>query len=373
MLKVTVVFGTRPEAIKMAPSILAMQQDPTFEVITIVTGQHREMLTNVLQSFNIKPDYDLNIMQPGQTLTDITTQILSGLEPILSATKPDYMLVHGDTTTALASTLAAFYQQIPVGHVEAGLRTGNLMAPFPEEMNRQVIDRIATHYFVPTAISQANLLAENIKSDKIFITGNTAIDALNMTIDPNFNFTPILGQIKFKRMILFTMHRRENLGKPMADVFEAINQITARNSYVAVIFPVHLNPKIQQLAHNKFANNPQVHLINPQDVIPFHNLLARAYLVLTDSGGLQEEAPALGKPVLLLRESTERPEGINEGVISLVGIEPQRVIKSVQMLLDDEEQYNQMATGSQAYGNGQASQKIIEVLKNQLQVLHNNG
>lgn len=362
MKKIMVIFGTRPEAIKMAPVIKTLADDG-FDVVIVVSGQHKEMLTSVLDIFGIKPNYNLKIMQAGQTLTDITTQILTGMEKILEKEIPDCVLVHGDTSTAMAAAMAAFYQKIPVGHVEAGLRTHNIYSPYPEEMNRQVIDRISSYYFAPTKDAYNNLLTEGINDKAVFITGNTGIDALKYTVSKEYKSSTLVNVDFGKRVILLTMHRRENIGVNMENIFDAINEITIENKDVEIVFPMHLNPVVRKLAKNKFNNNAQIHLIEPLDVIAFHNLMSKSYLVLTDSGGIQEEAPALGKPVLVLRNTTERPEGVEAGALLLVGTEKKRVKSEIQTLLDNKQIYNKMSSIINIYGDGNASKKISNILK----------
>lgn len=314
------VFGTRPEAIKMAPIIYSLQQRPDrFETIVTVTGQHKEMLAQVMAAFNLSADYNLQVMQQNQTLSDITASVLQKLEKLLQQVKPDIVLVHGDTTTTFAASLATYYEKIPLAHVEAGLRTWNKYSPFPEEMNRQLTDVLSDLYFAPTKKSRENLLSQNVSAEKIFITGNTAIDALKQTVSQEYHHQTLTQITPGQKLILLTMHRRENLGKPMKDVFAAINQVMQQDSQVEVIYPVHLNPKVQSVAREAFSNNSRVHLVDPLDVVDFHNLCARSYFIMTDSGGVQEEAPALGKPVLVLRDTTERPEGVSAGTLKLVG------------------------------------------------------
>lgn len=361
-IKVMSIFGTRPEAIKMAPVVKAMKNDDRFEPITVVTGQHREMLDQVLQIFQIKPDYDLNIMEKSQTLSSITSKVLSGMDEILNHDRPDLILVHGDTTTTFSAGLSAFYHQIPVGHVEAGLRTWNKYSPFPEEMNRQMTDVLTDLYFAPTTTSEANLLQENHPQKQIFVTGNTAIDALHDTVQKDYQ-SEVLDEIKAEhRIILVTMHRRENQGVPMQRVFKAIRQVVDETPDVEVIFPVHLNPKVQQMAQEELGNDARIKLIAPLDVLDFHNIAARSYLIMTDSGGVQEEAPSLGKPVLVLRDTTERPEGVAAGTLKLVGTDPVEVKKQMTLLLNDAEAYNQMAQAKNPYGDGTASKQILDAI-----------
>lgn len=363
-IKVMTVFGTRPEAIKMAPLIKAMQQRAAeFEPITVVTAQHREMLDKVLEIFDIQPDYDLNIMHAGQTLNDITTAVLQQLDQILAETDPDIVLVHGDTTTTFAAGVATFYRQKTLGHVEAGLRTWNKYSPFPEEMNRQMTDVLSDLYFAPTTQSQANLLQENHPADQIFVTGNTAIDALKETVQTDYQHE-ILDQVDPEhRLILVTMHRRENQGEPMRQVFHAMREVLEERPDVEIVYPVHLSPAVRAVANEVFGDVKRVHLIDPLDVIDFHNLSARAYFIMTDSGGVQEEAPSLGKPVLVLRDTTERPEGVAAGTLKLVGTDHDQVKAEMLQLLDDHDSYQKMAEASNPYGDGNASQRILDAIK----------
>ena len=363
-IKVMTIFGTRPEAIKMAPLIKAMQQRAAeFEPITVVTAQHREMLDQVLEIFDIQPDYDLNIMHAGQTLNDITTAVLQQLDQILAETDPDIVLVHGDTTTTFAAGVATFYRQKTLGHVEAGLRTWNKYSPFPEEMNRQMTDVLSDLYFAPTTQSQANLLQENHPADQIFVTGNTAIDALKETVQADYQHE-ILDQVDADhRLILVTMHRRENQGEPMRQVFHAMREVLEERPDVEIVYPVHLSPAVRAVANEVFGDVKRVHLIDPLDVIDFHNLSARAYFIMTDSGGVQEEAPSLGKPVLVLRDTTERPEGVAAGTLKLVGTDHDQVKAEMLQLLDDHDSYQKMAEASNPYGDGNASQRILDAIK----------
>lgn len=358
-IKVMTVFGTRPEAIKMAPLVLALQTDERFEAVTTVTAQHREMLDQVLEIFKIVPDYDLNIMHKEQTLTEITANVLTKLDQVIKVVKPDIILVHGDTTTTFAASVAAFYNQVAIGHVEAGLRTWNKYSPFPEEMNRQMTDDLADLYFAPTEESKANLLKENQAAAKIFITGNTAIDALKQTVSSDYQHELLAKLDPGHKLILVTMHRRENQGQPMARVFRTLLEVVEQRPEVEVIYPVHLSPKVQKLAHEILGNHERIHLIAPLDVVDFHNLAAKSYFIMTDSGGVQEEAPSLGKPVLVLRDTTERPEGVSAGTLKLVGTEPAKVKAAMLELLDDPNVYQQMAQAQNPYGDGQASQRIL--------------
>lgn len=362
-IKVMTVFGTRPEAIKMAPLVLELQkQSQRFEAITTVSAQHREMLDQVLDIFHIKPDYDLNIMHARQTLTDITSNVLINLDKILKEAKPDIVLVHGDTTTTFAASVAAFYNQIPIGHVEAGLRTWEKYSPYPEEMNRQMTDAMTDLYFAPTNQSKANLLKENHKEDNIYITGNTAIDALKQTVDKEYHHNILDKVSPDNKLILLTMHRRENQGEPMRRVFKVIREVVESREDVEVIYPVHLSPAVQEAAEEILGNTERIHLISPLDVVDFHNLAARSYFIMTDSGGVQEEAPSLGKPVLVLRDTTERPEGVEAGTLKLVGTESEKVKKEMEELLDNDAEYRRMAQAKNPYGDGKASERILDAI-----------
>ena len=362
-IKVMTVFGTRPEAIKMAPLVLELQkQSQRFEAITTVSAQHREMLDQVLDIFHIKPDYDLNIMHARQTLTDITSNVLINLDKILKEAKPDIVLVHGDTTTTFAASVAAFYNQIPIGHVEAGLRTWEKYSPYPEEMNRQMTDAMTDLYFAPTNQSKANLLKENHKEDNIYITGNTAIDALKQTVDKEYHHDILDKVSPDNKLILLTMHRRENQGEPMRRVFKVIREVVESREDVEVIYPVHLSPAVQEVAKEILGNTERIHLISPLDVVDFHNLAARSYFIMTDSGGVQEEAPSLGKPVLVLRDTTERPEGVEAGTLKLVGTESEKVKKEMEELLDNDAEYRRMAQAKNPYGDGKASERILDAI-----------
>lgn len=362
-LKVMTVFGTRPEAIKMCPLVLEMRKHPDeIEPLVAVTAQHREMLDQVLHLFGITPDYDLNIMSAGQTLYDVTEKALRGLQKVLEEAKPDLVLVHGDTTTTFAGALAAFYAQIPVGHVEAGLRTGNKYSPFPEEMNRKLTGALADYHFAPTATSKANLLRENVPEAKIVVTGNTVIDALKTTVKKDYRFDDdALHEVldSGKRLILMTTHRRENLGEPMRHVYKALCEVLRTHDNVEAIFPVHKNPKVRQIVNEELGHLPQVHLIEPLDYEPFANLMARVDIVLTDSGGIQEEAPALGKPVLVLRDTTERPEAVSAGTVKLIGTAYEDVLRETNLLLDDAVHYRSMAEAVNPYGDGEACARIV--------------
>ncbi|MDA8234932.1 MAG: UDP-N-acetylglucosamine 2-epimerase (non-hydrolyzing) [Clostridia bacterium] len=366
MHKIMTIFGTRPEAIKMAPLVKALEAHPEEFVSRVaVTAQHREMLDQVLNLFDITPDHDLNIMQPNQTLFDITSRALLGLREVLEQDRPDIVLVHGDTTTTFVAGLAAFYLQIPVGHVEAGLRTGNKYSPFPEEMNRKLTGSIADLHFAPTNTSKANLLREGVAEERIFVTGNTVIDALLRTVRKEYVFDdPVLQKIDYhnKRVLLVTTHRRENLGEPMRQVYQALREIVLTFPDVEVIFPVHKNPQVRQVVEEVLGNLPAVHLIEPLDYQPFINLMNKSYLVLTDSGGLQEEAPSLGKPVLVLRDTTERPEAVTAGTVKMVGTDRQVILQTADILLRDSQAYQEMANAVNPYGDGKAASRIIQAL-----------
>lgn len=361
MKKILSIFGTRPEAIKMAPVVKELERHPDVKSIVCVTAQHRSMLDQVLKVFDIHPDFDLDAMRPNQSLAYITSTVLDQIYNLIAREKPDAVLVHGDTTTAMASALAAFYQQVPVGHVEAGLRTYNLDSPFPEELNRQVIDRIATLLFAPTSKSAANLSAQLNQGQKIFITGNTAIDALKTTVSSQYQH-PDLDWAEGSRLILLTAHRRENLGEPMRHIFTAIRQLLDEFGDVKVIYPVHLNPKVQSVAEEVLGNHDCVRLIAPLDVLDFHNFMERAYFIMSDSGGVQEEAPSLGKPVLVLRDTTERPEGIEAGTLQLVGTQTEAVYAAAKELLTNEPVYQTMSNAANPYGDGTASRQIVDAL-----------
>lgn len=362
MIKVMSIFGTRPEAIKMAPLVKELEKRKEIESIVCVTAQHREMLDQVLNTFDIKPDYDLNIMKQGQSLADVTTRALVGLEEVIKKVKPDIVLVHGDTTTTFAGALAAFYNQVAIGHVEAGLRTYDKYSPYPEEMNRQMVDRLSDMYFAPTEISKDNLLKENIDESKIYITGNTAIDAMSTTVDENYTH-PELDWINVgERMILLTAHRRENLGEPMRHIFRAIKRVVDEFSDVKVIYPIHMNPKVREVANEVFGDADRVKLIEPLEVFDFHNFQNKSYIILTDSGGIQEEAPSLGKPVLVLRDTTERPEGIKAGTLKLVGTDEDVIYEETKKLLLDKKEYEKMSKASNPYGDGHASERIVDAI-----------
>ena len=365
-LRLMTVFGTRPEAIKMCPLVLEMHKYPEYiEPIVAVTAQHREMLDQVLELFHIKPDYDLNIMASGQTLYDITTRALNGLKEVVEDAKPDMVLVHGDTTTTFAGALAAFYAQVTVGHVEAGLRTGNKYSPYPEEMNRKLTGSIADMHFAPTSTSKENLLKENVNPEAIMVTGNTVIDALQTTVKANYEFADAEFNKIFargNRLILMTTHRRENLGEPMRNVYKALRKVLEIHADVEAIFPVHKNPKVREIVQEELGGLERVHLIEPMDYEPFANLMGKVDIVLTDSGGIQEEAPALGKPVLVLRDTTERPEAVDAGTVKLVGTGYEDVLRETNLLLDDPAHYQKMAEAANPYGDGKACERIIKAI-----------
>lgn len=360
-IKVLTIFGTRPEAIKMAPVVkeLNMQSD-RFESLVAVTAQHREMLDQVLKTFDIFPDYDLNIMKENQTLSEITSNVLIGLDKVMKEANPDIVLVHGDTTTTFAASISAYYNQIKVGHVEAGLRTWDKYAPFPEEVNRQLTDVIADVYFAPTIESKQNLLKENHPEENIFVTGNTAIDALKQTIKKDYHHTVLENIDPNSKLVLVTMHRRENQGEPMERVFKAIRQVVDQQEDVEIIYPVHLNPVVQKMAEQVLGKHPRIHLIAPLEVVDFHNLAAKSYLIMTDSGGVQEEAPSLGVPVLVLRDTTERPEGVAAGTLKLVGTQTEKIIKEMTNLIVNEAAHQKMAVANNPYGDGLASERILD-------------
>lgn len=357
------IFGTRPEAIKMAPLVLELNKhSDDIESIVTVTAQHRQMLDQVLDTFDIKPDFDLNIMKDRQTLIDVTTRGLEGLDAVMKEAKPDIVLVHGDTTTTFIASLAAFYNQIAVGHVEAGLRTFNKYSPYPEEMNRQLTGVMADLHFAPTEVSAENLRRENKPEDRIIVTGNTAIDALKTTVREEYAHS-VLEKIGTDRMILLTAHRRENLGEPMRNMFRAIKRLVEEHDDVQVVYPVHMNPAVREVANEVLGRDPRIHLIEPLEVLDFHNFAARSFIILTDSGGVQEEAPSLGKPVLVLRDTTERPEGIDAGTLKLAGKEEETIYRMAKELLTDEAAYKAMSKASNPYGDGEASARIVEALK----------
>ncbi len=362
MIKVMSIFGTRPEAIKMAPLVKELERRKEIESIVCVTAQHRQMLDQVLDTFNIKPDYDLDIMKNGQTLSDITSRVLDGVGDVINEIHPDIVLVHGDTSTTFAGALAAYYNHVDVGHVEAGLRTYDKYSPFPEEMNRQMVDRMTDMFFAPTSLSKENLLKENIPEEKIYVTGNTAIDAMASTIQKDYHH-PDLDWVKDnERLILLTAHRRENLGEPMRHIFKAIRRIVDEFPDVKVLYPIHLNPKVREVAHEIFDGCDRVRLIEPLDVLDFHNFINKCYMIMTDSGGVQEEAPSLGKPVLVLRDTTERPEGIAAGTLKLAGTDEETIYTYAYELLSFRAAYEKMSKASNPYGDGHASERIVDAI-----------
>lgn len=362
MKKIMTIFGTRPEAIKMAPLVLALKNDPELEPIVVVTAQHREMLDQVLEIFGITPDYDLNIMKAGQTLSEVTSRVILGLEEVIKEARPDMILVHGDTTTTFAGSLAAFYNEVAIGHVEAGLRTWQKYSPFPEEMNRQMTGTLADLHFAPTDDAAQNLRNENKPEDRIVITGNTAIDALKTTVKSDYR-SDILDNAGERRVILLTAHRRENIGQPMHNIFSAIRRVVDEFEDVEVVYPMHKNPKVREIASEHLSNHDRIQLIEPLDVIDFHNFASRSHFILTDSGGVQEEAPSLGKPVLVLRDTTERPEGVKAGTLKLAGVEEEDIYQLTKSLLTDEALYQSMSKASNPYGDGETSQRICEHIK----------
>ncbi len=362
MKKVMVVFGTRPEAIKMCPLVQELKLYKDIQTIVAVTGQHKQMLAQVLQSFHIVPEYDLEIMKDRQTLFDVTTNVLMGMKEVLEKEIPDIVLVHGDTTTTFATGLAAFYLEIPVGHVEAGLRTYDLSSPFPEEFNRQGVGIFAKYHFTPTKAAQNNLIKEGKNPANIFVTGNTVIDALKTTISKTYTH-PVLDWAKDSRLVLLTAHRRENLGKPLYDIFKGIKKVLDEVEDIKVIYPIHMNPVVRKTAEEVFGNHPRMKIIPPLDVLDFHNFMANSYLILTDSGGIQEEAPALGKPVLVMRNTTERPEGIEAGTLKLVGTDEEVIYREFKKLLTDHKAYKKMSQASNPYGDGTASAQIVTLLR----------
>jgi UDP-N-acetylglucosamine 2-epimerase (non-hydrolysing) len=366
--KVLIVFGTRPEAIKMAPLVKVLEKDDRFETIVAVTAQHREMLDMVLNLFDIVPDYDLNIMKQGQDLFDITTAVLLGMRNVIRNCRPDFVLVHGDTTTTMASSLACFYEDVKIGHVEAGLRTGNKRSPWPEEINRRITDVLADFYFAPTMLNRDNLLKENVPAEQIFVTGNTVIDALHLAVEKVCPLSEC-GLDKIdpkKKIVLLTCHRRENWGEPMKQIFSAVAALNKRHPEIEIIFPVHKNPRVRDIANRYLAGQKGIHLIEPLDYLPFSTLMNKSYLVMTDSGGIQEEAPALGKPVLVLRDTTERPEAVAAGTVRLAGTNKEDIIAEAEALLNSEKNYEAMARKKNPYGDGTASYKIVEILAKNL-------
>jgi UDP-N-acetylglucosamine 2-epimerase (non-hydrolysing) len=364
--KILVVFGTRPEAIKMCPLVLELKSRPNIETLVCVTGQHKEMLNQVLNTFGITPDFDLSIMKANQTLFDVTSAVLEKIKEVLEIEKPRIVLVHGDTSTAFASALASFYLQIPVGHVEAGLRTHDIYSPFPEEFNRQAISIIASLNFAPTVSAFKNLVLEGKDEKSIFITGNTAIDALNFTVNKEYHHE-IFDWLKDNKLILITAHRRENLGEPLINMFRAIKRVLDEHPDLRAIYPIHLNPRVRKAANEVFGSYDRIKIIEPLDVVDFHNFMAKAFLILTDSGGIQEEAPSLGKPVLVMRNTTERPEGVEAGTLKLVGTNEELIYQSFKELLVNEESYKKMAYANNPYGDGRASVRITDILINYLE------
>lgn len=362
MKKVMVVFGTRPEAIKMCPLIKELKSRTSLETIVCVTGQHRQMLDQVLEVFNIIPDYDLDIMKDRQTLFDVTTSILEKIRKVLENEKPNIVLVHGDTTTTFAAALASFYLQIPVGHVEAGLRTYNIYSPYPEEFNRQAVGIISEYSFAPTELSRNNLLKEGKKEESIYVTGNTAIDALRTTVNENYTHE-YLQWVGNSKLIMITAHRRENLGEPMKNMFRAIRRVMKEHPDVKAIYPIHMNPSVREIADKVLGNETRIKIIEPLEVVDFHNFLNKSYLILTDSGGIQEEAPSLGKPVLVMRDTTERPEGIKAGTLKLVGTSEESIYLNFKELLNNEEEYQRMSKANNPYGDGLASKRIADILE----------
>ena len=364
MKTVMLVFGTRPEAIKMCPLVNELKKRKNINTVVCVTGQHRQMLDQVLEAFDVKPDYDLSVMKEKQTLFDITTNILNSIKAVLEQVKPDVVLVHGDTSTTFVTALACFYLQIPIGHVEAGLRTFNIYSPYPEEFNRQAVSIVAKYNFAPTLLAKENLVKEGKDEKYIYVTGNTAIDALKTTVKTEY-FHKELEWAKDSRLILITAHRRENLGQPMHNMFRAIRRVLDEHPDVKAIYPIHMNPVVRQAASEELGNCDRIHIIEPLEVLDFHNFLANSYMILTDSGGIQEEAPSLGKPVLVMRDTTERPEGIEAGTLKLVGTDEEVIYSNFTKLLDNKEEYNKMAHASNPYGDGFACKRIADILENE--------
>ncbi|MCD8905694.1 UDP-N-acetylglucosamine 2-epimerase (non-hydrolyzing) [Staphylococcus chromogenes] len=362
MKRIMTIFGTRPEAIKMAPLVLQLKKEEQLEPVVVVTAQHREMLDSVLETFNIQPDYDLNVMKPGQTLSQVTSRVLTGLEDIIKEVQPDMILVHGDTTTTFAGSLAAFYNEISIGHVEAGLRTWNKYSPFPEEMNRQMTGIMADLHFAPTEQAEKNLLNENKDPQSVVVTGNTAIDAMHTTIDQDYQ-SEIIQRHQDKRIILLTSHRRENIGQPMENIFKAARRIVEEVEDAVIVYPMHKNPKVRDIARQYLSDHDRIELIEPLEVVDFHNFAHQSYLILTDSGGVQEEAPSLGKPVLVLRDTTERPEGVEAGTLKLAGTEEKDVYRLTKELLTDKELYQSMSVAQNPYGDGHASERICNHIR----------
>ncbi len=361
MKKILLVFGTRPEAIKMCPLVKELKTRDNVQTVVCVTGQHRQMLDAVLEAFEVVPDYDLSIMKERQTLFDITTNILNSIKEVLEKEKPDVVLVHGDTSTTFVTALACFYLQIPVGHVEAGLRTYNIFSPYPEEFNRQAVSIISKYNFAPTELSRENLIREGKHGETIYVTGNTAIDALKTTVKDDYTHPELLWA-EGSRLITITAHRRENLGEPMHQMFRAIKRIIDEHSDVKAVYPIHMNPVVRQAAQEELGDCDRIHIIEPLDVLDFHNFLARSHMIITDSGGIQEEAPSLGKPVLVMRDTTERPEGIKAGTLKLVGTEEETIYEAFKLLLENQEEYEKMSKASNPYGDGFASKRIADIL-----------
>lgn len=361
MKKIMLVFGTRPEAIKMCPLVNELKKRKSIETVVCVTGQHRQMLDQVLEAFSVVPDYDLSIMKDKQTLFDVTVNILQRIKTVLEEVKPDVVLVHGDTSTTFVTALACFYLQIPVGHVEAGLRTYNIYSPYPEEFNRQAVSIIGQYNFAPTELSKQNLLKEGKNPESIYVTGNTAIDALKTTVRADYTH-PELDWANDSRLIMITAHRRENLGEPMRHMFKAIRRVMDEHPDVKAIYPIHMNPVVREIANEYLGDDDRIHIIEPLDVLDFHNFLSRSYLILTDSGGIQEEAPSLGKPVLVMRDTTERPEGIAAGTLKLVGTEEETIYREFSRLLSDKDEYEAMSKASNPYGDGHACERIADIL-----------
>lgn len=362
-IKVMSVFGTRPEAIKMAPLVLELEKNPQIESKVLITAQHREMLDQVLEIFKISPDYDLDLMKHGQTIVDVTSGVVQGVTEIIKKDRPDLLLVHGDTSTTFSAALAAFYEKVPVGHVEAGLRTGNIYSPFPEEMNRLLTSRLSSYHYAPTISNVENLLKENVDEKEILITGNTVIDALKYAIEIDYEFEDeTLREIDFEknRVITLTCHRRENWGQPMEDIFEAVKDLAEEYQDVKIVFPIHKNPNIRALAHRIFDSVKNIHIIEPLEYQPFSKLMNQSYLIMTDSGGIQEEAPGLGKPVVVLRTETERPEAVAAGTVKIAGTDKKEVYQIVKELLDNQEAYQKMARANNPYGDGRASERIVD-------------
>lgn len=362
MKKVMLVFGTRPEAIKMCPLVNELKTRKNIDTKVLVTGQHRQMLDQVLEAFGVVPDFDLSIMKSKQTLFDITTNILTNIKEVLEAESPDVVLVHGDTSTTFVTALACFYLQIPVGHVEAGLRTYNIYSPYPEEFNRQAVGIVAKYHFAPTLLAKENLVKEGKNPDDIYVTGNTAIDALKTTVKEDYQ-NDLFSWVGNSKLIMITAHRRENLGEPMRHMFRAIKRILDEHDDIKAVYPIHLNPVVRDAAAEIFGDSDRIRLIDPLEVLDFHNFLAKSYMILTDSGGIQEEAPSLGKPVLVMRDTTERPEGIKAGTLKLVGTDEETIYKNFKLLLEDKEEYNKMAHASNPYGDGFACRRIADILE----------